>query len=139
MKNKSRFTPELKTMIEKDILLCEETISTPNKTHSLYRQLTARYVPLYPHICDGIPSIVKLPNSDWIEELKMFKSALEVIIATQQEPQEAGQPQVSINIKRLKNSGNIGTGNQLSKSTEVGVDLSIPIQPKIKILKRRKR
>lgn len=139
MKNKSRFTPELKTMIEKDILLCEETISTPNQIHSLYRQLTARYIPLYPHICDGIPSIVKQPNSYWIEELKMFKGALEVILATQQEPQEAGQPQVSINIKKLKNSGNIGTGNQLSKSTEVGVDLSVPIQPKVKILKGRRQ
>lgn len=138
MKSKSRFTPALKAMIERDVLLCEETILTPNKTHSLYRHLTAKYVPIYPHICDGIPSIVKRLNSDWVEELKMFKGALEVIIATQQEPQEADQPQVSINIKKLKNSGNIGTNNQLTKSTEVGVDLSVPIQPQVKILKRRK-
>lgn len=114
-------------------------ILTPNKTHSLYRQLTARYVSIYPHICDGIPCIVKRLNSDWVEELKMSKGALEVIIATQQEPQEAGQPQVSINIKKLKNSGNIGTDNQLNKSTEVGVDLSVPVHPKVKILKGRRQ
>lgn len=139
MKNRSRFTPELKAMIEKDILLCEETILTPSKTHSLYRQLTAKYVPIYPHICDGIPSMVKRINGDWVEELKMFKGALEVIIATQQEPQEGGQPQVSISINKLKNSGNIGTDNQLNKSTEVGVDLSVPVQPKVKILKGRRQ
>lgn len=138
MKNKSKFTPELKAMIEKDLLLCEETILTPNKTHSLYRQLTAKYVPIYPHICDGIPCIAKQLDSDWVEELKMFKGTLEIILATQQEPQETSQPQVNINIKKSKNSGNIGTDNQLTKSTEVGVDLSVPIQPKVKILKGRK-
>lgn len=139
MKEKSRFTQELKTMIEQDIGLCKKTLLTPNEAQSVYKLMLAKYLPIYPHICDGISSNVKNPvKSSWEKELSMFKEALEVILVTKQEPQQLNQPQVSINIKKFKNNGSIGANNNLTKSTQVETNLSVPIQPKVKILKKRK-
>ena len=131
MRNKSKFTPELKEMIERDIAICEETILTPEKTHDVFCEMKARYSLLYPDMIKGIVISAKIPwlSDTWEKELNRLKNALEVILVTKQEPQQSN-PQVVVNIRKIKNTGNIGDNNQLTKSTEVGVDLSIPIQPK---------
>ena len=135
MKFKSNFTTELKTAIEKDIAICEEKILIPAETYSVYNYLKAKYLPLYPHLCDGIHSIAKTPSSDWVEELRMFKGALEGILINNTEPQQINQQAVNIYIGKFKNSGIIGTDNQMTKSNELGLELSY--MPKAKVLKRR--
>ena len=137
MKTKSNFTTELKAAIEKDIAICEEKISIPIETHSVYNYMKAKYVPIYPNICDGIQCIAKTPSSDWVEELKMFKGALEGILINKTEPKQSNQQAVNINVGKFKNSGIIGTSNQMTKSNEFGLEVSLSNVPKAKVLKRR--
>lgn len=138
MRNKSNFTPEWKAMIEKDIAVCEETILTPQKTRSVFYEMKAKYTPVYPQICDGIPNFANVPGGVKVEELRMFKGALKVILINKIEPQISNQQAVNIYIGKFKNNGIIGTDNQMTKSNEFGLEVNMSELPKAKILKRRR-
>lgn len=132
VKMESRFSPELEKAIRDDITLCQKAIdNNPHSTHALYRAISSKYSNLYPHLCDGIPSIVKSKYlDDYSTELKSVISVLQGILLVKMEPIQQDQVPV-INIgKMINKKGNIGNNNQLSNTAEVQTTLQAQYKPR---------
>ena len=129
----SRFTPELEQSIRDDIKKCQEALeNTPLKTRLLYRTISDKYLQLYPHLCDGIPSMLKRYGhfDDYSQELTMVVGALQGILLVKTEPMQQNQvPSITIG-KVLNKKGNIGNNDNLTNHTEVDTKIQAQYKPK---------
>ena len=129
----SGFTPELEQAIREDIEKGQKAlVDNSPSTHKLYREIQSKYLQLYPHLCDGIVSRVKLRKNidDYSKELSEIISALQGILLGKIEPYQQNAGQI-INNGTIKIKGsNVGYDNELTKQTSVEAKLEIPLKSK---------
>lgn len=113
--------PELKEIMLQDIERCNEAIKNPSTTNALYYELIAKYTMIDKDFQRGMPNFVKTLDSNYLTEVKLIKTKLEIYIALDEIPityneNVAQSANVTIHTNKFSNKGNIGVGNKQSKS-----------------------
>lgn len=120
--------PELKDMMLQDIKKCSDAIKNPTTTNALYYELVAKYEMIDKDFQRGMPNFVKTLDSNYLSEIKVIKTKLETYIALDEIPinynyNVAKNANVTINVKKFQNKGNIGTGNNQPKSNTLNLSV----------------
>lgn len=113
--------PDVKSMIEKDIVRCEEAFESRNGSENLYLELRTRYTTLDNNFANDIKmtqkyAVVNGNEFDYRPELRQIKAKLEMYIQLDEIPivyieNVASGVNIQINTKKFSNKGNMGAGN----------------------------
>ena len=98
-----------KTMLKKDIQLCDEYIAKNFATHGEVKSLTGKYIMDYPKFNEGIIAYVGVPGyeTNEIENIKIVKSKLEYLLNRVDNPELYNNSKSSgINISTVNNNTN---------------------------------
>ena len=120
---------EIKNMILQDIVRCEEAIENPAATNALYHELIVRYEMIDKDFQRGMPNFAKTFNSNYLTEIKLIKTKLEMYIALDEIPitydgNAAQNATVTIIANKVSNKGNIGTGNNFQKEMDASLSVT---------------
>ena len=101
---------KFKTMVKKDIELCDEYISKNMATHSEVNALLGKYVMDYPDFNKNIMAYASVPGhqTNEIENVKIIKSKLEYLLNRGDNPDLCNkQNNYGITISNVNNKDNI--------------------------------
>lgn len=110
-----------KTMIKKDIQLCDEYIAKDFATHSQVKSITGKYIMNYPKFNEGIIAYAGVPGyeTNEIENIKIVKSKLEYLLNRVDNPELYNNSKSSgINISTVNNNTN-------DNSNTININMSI--------------
>ena len=105
---------KFKTMIRKDIQVCNQYINANFAKHSEVQALLGKYLIDYPEFCQGIISYASVPGyeTNEIENIKIIKGKLEYLLNRVDNPDLYNKQKSSeINISTTNNNTNNNTNN----------------------------
>jgi len=100
---------KFKTMIRKDINVCDNYISKNMATHGEVNALLGKYMMDYPNFNDGIIAYASVPGyeTNEIENIKIIKSKLEYLLNREDNPDLYNkQKNSAINISNINSNDN---------------------------------
>ncbi len=130
-KTKETLNPKIKSMIEEDILLCENGVKQIKGSYDLYLKLTSKYSKIDKCFKDSIESMGKAMTADgwdYRKELGQIKEILNMYLVLDSIPikyENNVANGVNINIGKLNNKGIIGDNATQSTNKSVTIDTSI--------------